>query len=972
MVSQEFLNQMKAPVRRVDARVTIDYTDPTQDQTIEVTASEQANASYPAQTADFATEPAHKWAALDGAWVLDGTWHLAPVPEDAYLYQMGWWSAQVAGEDGRFSEPYPTLILTHPARPVITFQVVGDYARGEWPIEFAIRLYGPDGTLLRERVVTGNAEIQFYELLVPPALDVTRQELEIRAWSHPGRHAKILEFFTSLQETYEGNDLLEVHLLEESESGSGVGTGGVSTNEITVRLVNRGGRFDVTNPQSPLRELLRPNRCVRAWLGVEGAKHLWGEGWYAPFDRDLTLSRQNGAVIEPLPDHVVTRRPGEGRFGGAVAVEEGTTNQIFVAGYQSWFASLNIGDSTDRSVGGGTIRVTRLGEHRYRAEVIADCTYPSLALTNNFTWPANQPHTISAYILDYYEAPGTTGRFGLGRRDFGFPSLHGADGLGRKTHTHQDTQDINTGFAVRSSNDLIKAGTYIEWEFAQVELNKPFATSFVAGTRAAGKLEYPQPLNKKRGTFSVWINPHVVRNWNNFFLMSVSTGRFLLYFGADGWSKWDFGPLNSGPGTPAGTIVAGQWAMHTLTWDADAGVYRYYVNGEFVGERQYVEPDSLPSALPTVTNYGALIDELLILPYAASEEHIAELYRETRPLYDEWVPLGTYWSGDWDSQDLEAMVRGRDRIELLRRTTYEPGPLKQNVSLYELAQDVLAHAEMPPETYWLDPGLQDIVVPWGWVPSGSHRDALRVIAEAGMARVYCDRDGILRIKQVTAPTGGPVLEITKDDYFPPARNPVSSGLVANRVVVTTQPLVPAASLEEVYRASVEVPAGQVITMKVEYEKRPVIDAAASLESPPAGVSIIEASYGATGAEVQIRNTGASMASVTLAITGRPLSVEGGEQVVEEDDLSIRELGLIVHEVPTNPLVQTSEHARAVAQAILARSAQQRRDVELEWRGNPALEVDDVVSVDGMQAQVVRQELSWAGALSARITARRLS
>jgi len=144
-----------------------------------------------------------------------------------------------------------------------------------------------------------------------------------------------------------------------------------------------------------------------------------------------------------------------------------------------------------------------------------------------------------------------------------------------------------------------------------------------------------------------------------------------------------------------------------------------------------------------------------------------------------------------------------------------------------------------------------------------------VIAEAGMARVYCDRDGILRIERVTAPTGDPVLEITKDDYFPPARNPVTSALVANRVMVTTQPLVPASSPEEVYRASVEVPAGQVITVKVEYEKRPVIDAAASLESPPAGVSIVEDTCGATSAEVTIRNTGASAASVTLVITGRP-------------------------------------------------------------------------------------------------------
>ena len=35
----------------------------------------------------------------------------------------------------------------------------------------------------------------------------------------------------------------------------------------------------------------------------------------------------------------------------------------------------------------------------------------------------------------------------------------------------------------------------------------------------------------------------------------------------------------------------------------------------------------------------------------------------------EWVPLGTFWSLDWDSPDdsLEATVTARDRMELLRK-----------------------------------------------------------------------------------------------------------------------------------------------------------------------------------------------------------------------------------------------------------------------------------------------------------------
>jgi len=39
----------------------------------------------------------------------------------------------------------------------------------------------------------------------------------------------------------------------------------------------------------------------------------------------------------------------------------------------------------------------------------------------------------------------------------------------------------------------------------------------------------------------------------------------------------------------------------------------------------------------------------------------------------EWVPLGVFWSLDWDSPDdsLEATVTARDRMELLRKGTYQ-------------------------------------------------------------------------------------------------------------------------------------------------------------------------------------------------------------------------------------------------------------------------------------------------------------
>lgn len=159
--------------------------------------------------------------------------------------------------------------------------------------------------------------------------------------------------------------------------------------------------------------------------------------------------------------------------------QEPTENYISKVEWQNWFASLDVGDSIDRTVNEGIIRVTRLDKYKYKATVIEDTTYPVLSLTSSFSWPANVPCIISANITDYYESPGTKGRLGLGRSSNGGADLHGYDGLGPKDYSYLADVDRTGGISIRAGNVLIKSGTYIEWEFIQVEFNKPYSTPFV-------------------------------------------------------------------------------------------------------------------------------------------------------------------------------------------------------------------------------------------------------------------------------------------------------------------------------------------------------------------------------------------------------------------------------------------------------------------------------------------------------------
>jgi hypothetical protein len=259
----DYLNAIAAPVRRVYGKLQIDYTDPFIDQSITITASENNYTSHPSQVADGMRTPGGNFAVL-GEWVLGDDHVLAPgSPEDG---EMGWWSEQVAQADGTFATPV-TLTAEFHSRPIYELLVVGDSVCEEYPVDFTISLYSNE-TVVHTETVVDNTEI-VWQKDIEDINEVTKMVLSITKWSHPDRHAKILELITSIQEIYEGDDIISINLLEEREVSQGsLPVGNISANEIDIRLNNQSRKFDVGNKQSSLYQLLKANRRIKAWLGI--------------------------------------------------------------------------------------------------------------------------------------------------------------------------------------------------------------------------------------------------------------------------------------------------------------------------------------------------------------------------------------------------------------------------------------------------------------------------------------------------------------------------------------------------------------------------------------------------------------------------------------------------------------------------------------------------------------------------------
>lgn len=193
---------------------------------------------------------------------------------------------------------------------------------------------------------------------------------------------------------------------------------------------------------------------------------------------------------------------------------------------------------------------------------------------------------------------------------------------------------------------------------------------------------------------------------------------------------------------------------------------------------------------------------------------------------------------------------------------------------------------------------------------------------------------------------GPLV-ISKDDYFS-REQPEKSEELVNRVEILTQPLQPEAATSQLYSSSViTLEPSTYYTLIAEYGSPPALTTGASTAIVNSGVgvlTVLSSTYYPWGAEVIIENNDSSQGSAYITIDGYALTVQGKETVIAEDTDSILDNGLQKYTYPNNHLIQDAVIAQQIATTLLSSYKQNRKDVNLNWRGNPCLELSDTIIV----------------------------
>lgn len=301
----------------------------------------------------------------------------------------------------------------------------------------------------------------------------------------------------------------------------------------------------------------------------------------------------------------------------------------------------------------------------------------------------------------------------------------------------------------------------------------------------------------------------------------------------------------------------------------------------------------------------------------------------------EFKPLGVFYSDEWDIPQDSQWVKctATDRLMRLQIKTYVGFPLVENVSLYEIAEDILTKMGVNSTEYQITERLKDFVVEMALLPKTTGWDALQEIANAGLCKVFIDRENRIVIKcEDDAPVNSRI-EINPGNMFSYKSN-ISLTDFSNSVSVDYCEISIKDDIIDVAESEIRLEPNETKMITIDYTSEVAYPSAASNN---ATVRIISFGSGVNSCTCELRNTTGTAQTTVITVSGNAIDINT-RTVTVRDEESIFLYGIVEYSHPTSELVQSHEQAEYMATLLLNRMKAGEGSITAEWRGDPALEV----------------------------------
>jgi len=342
----------------------------------------------------------------------------------------------------------------------------------------------------------------------------------------------------------------------------------------------------------------------------------------------------------------------------------------------------------------------------------------------------------------------------------------------------------------------------------------------------------------------------------------------------------------------------------------------------------------------------------------------------------EYIPLGIFRCGDWSSpsSSLESTTTCYDALYALGNKNVPMMSVVADTTVANMFNYLLDALDLTAVTdYEIDGAIgQNLSV--GFIPKGKVLPALQALALAGNCFVYADRYGVIQVKSNVI-TDDYVVAWTENDQIINVENPQKyleaySSVRVNYKRPTTSLLTTVLSIDNLV-----VPQGGLVLSDLDFSASPVsyVEQVRLLGAVNSAVSTVK--FGAYTIDITITNASVEE-TVNLEVIGQSIEFAGSDYTLE-DSSAVASFG--ERELPIeSELIQELESAQSYADQLLQYVSDPLVNFELDARGDPAIEIGDVVqvtsTVDKIGATsiaITRTELQFDGGLQAKTQGRKV-
>lgn len=301
----------------------------------------------------------------------------------------------------------------------------------------------------------------------------------------------------------------------------------------------------------------------------------------------------------------------------------------------------------------------------------------------------------------------------------------------------------------------------------------------------------------------------------------------------------------------------------------------------------------------------------------------------------EYTPLGTFYSDEWQIEQDSQWVKcsATDRLMRLQSKMYVGFPLTDNASLYEIAEDILQKTGHSSDEYYISPTLKDTVADLAFLPKIEAWDALQEIANAGLCKVFVDRQNRICITTENDAAAVSAIPVNPGNMFSLVSNATLTDF-ANTIHVEYSTVSVTEDIIDVTDTEVRLDAGQSVDMAIDYTSE---IAYPSVATDNVAIRISNFDSGANSCTCTVTNMSSATQTAVITVSGNAIEIKSNK-ITKRDEESIELYGAVEYSHPASELVQSLEQAEYIATVLLNKMRAGQGSITTVWRGNPELEI----------------------------------